>query len=223
MRHLLTRYVIVIVTLALGGVVVTLTTANGVRAQGGRPSTPVQIVSPVPVPITGNVGLSGSAEVQVTNTPTVSISGTPAVTIGNAATAPVNVRNVDNPAHQPVEINFDENMDEGAGQTFCPIAVYTVPAGKTLVIEYVNFFGIGPGSPVESLGFSIQGSFVDYVFITEQRGHSQIGSLFYTVNEPTRIYFGPSATVSLCAFRGSVKTGFMTARAKLSGHLVDGL
>ena len=65
-------------------------------AAGEKPS-PVTIVSPVPIPISGNVGVSGTPTVQIGNTSpvpvsgTVGIAGTPTVTIQNSATAPLYV------------------------------------------------------------------------------------------------------------------------------------
>jgi hypothetical protein len=192
---------IAVTALALFGFVGSLTNPDDAGAQS---PVPVRIVAPVPLPVVGNV----------------TIAGTPTVTVGNTVANPLFGRSADNPALQPVEIGFDQTMSDGAGQTACPISVYTVPAGKTFVLEYVHLFGIGPSVP-ESLGFSIQGSAGDYPFVTAQRGDSQIGNLFYALTEQTRIYFGPSATVNICAFRGSVKSNFMTARATLSGYLVN--
>ncbi len=106
---------------------------------------------------------------------------------------------VNNPAYQPVTIDFNETMPPGAPQTNCPITVYTVPSGKRLVIEYVNFLGLGPNTPLESVTFQITFGFasVSYTFLLERRGEGQSGSQLYGYSETTRIYFGPGENVNL--------------------------
>ena len=102
--------------------------------------------------------------------------------------------------------------------------LYDVPAGKRLVLEYVNMHGIGPSSPVETLLVTLRGTpqtSPSYVFVVENRGDTQIGSLLYTHSERVRVYFEGGETVSMCATRGSLSIGSMTVRAKLSGYLVD--
>src|SRR5262245_58718870 len=63
-------------------------------AQNPNPgSAPVNIVAPLPLPVTGSTTVSG----------TVAISGTPNVKVTNPATDPVIVRDADNPARRPFQ------------------------------------------------------------------------------------------------------------------------
>lgn len=88
------------------------------------PATPVQVTNtsanPVPVTVQGSTTISGS--VQVTNTPTV--------TIGNTSTSPVLV--------QPAGIPYSFDKVASCNQYNCVSDFPVVPAGKMLVITYVN-------------------------------------------------------------------------------------
>src|SRR5215470_13584327 len=62
-------------------------TSQPATPQGARPSTPVEIVAPVPVPVSGSLG----------------ISGTPNVVVANTTSSPVVVSDADNPAKSPFQ------------------------------------------------------------------------------------------------------------------------
>jgi len=76
-------------------------------------------------------------EVKVINTPAeavpVAVQGTPSVTVGNAPSQPVPTRGVDEPARQPVQRTG--LLIFAAGDQIKEQTLYTVPAGKRLVIE----------------------------------------------------------------------------------------
>lgn len=76
-------------------------------------------------------------EVKVINTPAeavpVEVQGTPSVTVGNALSQPVPTRSVDDPALQPVQRTG--LLIFAAGEQIKEQTLYTVPAGKRLVIE----------------------------------------------------------------------------------------
>ena len=63
----------------------------------------------------------------------VPIAGT--INVGNLVSNPLPVRDVDNPARQPVQGAATCSVFEGGS---CQRAIYVVPAGKRLVIEYAS-------------------------------------------------------------------------------------
>ena len=80
-----------------------------------------------PVPVTGSL------------TGTVTVTNTPQVTVTNE----VRVRSADNAARQAVTILFGTNSTSGSGFQFWEKGnLYTVPAGKRLVIEDFDAQGI---------------------------------------------------------------------------------
>jgi hypothetical protein len=209
----------------LAAVILVLAIAGSLMqpAQASQPLAvqPVLVTNTaVPISVSGTpaVAISGTPTMAISGTPTVAISGTPDVNFSNSAAAPLYVKQVDN--HEPLSIYFDQTMANGQAQTPCASDSYTVPAGKRLVVEDVNLQGIGSDPTVETLGFAIYKGFNGYTFITQQRGSSVMGSLFYTLAQPTRIHFDEGAGVRICAFRGAATSGSMTARAWVTGYLV---
>jgi hypothetical protein len=104
------------------------------------PSAPVTVenTSSNPVPVTGNLGISGTANVNITNTVPVSITNTPVpVTTG---------------VQEPVHIyGYCET-----GGLACPSPVlYTVPTGKRLVVEYFSCNSYIDGAFVETGGYTM--------------------------------------------------------------------
>src|SRR5947207_4073698 len=84
----------------------------------------ISLIAAVSPSSTRGQGNSGNApppfNVNVVNTP-LPVTGT--ISVGNLGDAPLPVRDVDNPARQPVQFEFNGLND------------YQVPAGKRLVIE----------------------------------------------------------------------------------------
>jgi hypothetical protein len=102
--------------------------------------------NPVPVQATGTLPVheQGTANVNVTNTVPVSgsvgITGTPSVSLSGTPT--VKTTAVDNPAFQPVEV--EGSVVDGSDTTIADKAIYTVPAGKELVIQQVQMQSVLP-------------------------------------------------------------------------------
>ena len=127
------------------------------------------------------------------------------VTVANS---PLSTTAADNPARQPVEVQeFLHNP--GVTTTF-----YTVPAGKRLVIEYVNIVSNAPNDPNQ------------YSFIVI---HNGVYTNFSLVPDGSP-YVAASQRVMLYAGAGSDVTGFFQYSGSntspniyctISGHLVD--
>ena len=115
------RYSRRVVAAAAGAALVALLLA--VPLQAAPPQQDVTVVNttaqPVPVAVQG--------------TPSVAIQGTPSVTVGNTNAQAIPTRRADEPALQPVQRTALVII--GAGDQIEEATLYTVPAGKRLVIE----------------------------------------------------------------------------------------
>jgi hypothetical protein len=102
--------------------------AQGAAAQGAGPASGLNVnVVNTPLPVTGNIGLSGS------------------VTVGNPATNPVLVRSVDN-AGTPFQIRGFGDFNSGGAAIF---DIATVPAGMRMIIEHTSSsIDVDPGAVV---------------------------------------------------------------------------
>jgi hypothetical protein len=185
------------------------------EAQNPNPgSAPVNIVSPLPLPV------------QITGSP--SISGT--VLVGNPVSNPVRVRDVNDGA-QPVHASLSCSIP-GGSIIGCTGTLYTVPSGKRLVIEYASLQAtcILPGQSASlRIGTSLGGVGVGHVISQAPAATSASGA--FGCNNPAgssrtaggqhvRIYADPLTSVSGEVLR---ETNFGTAQFTyaISGYLVD--
>jgi hypothetical protein len=105
-----------------------------------KPS-PVTIVSPVPVPISGNVGVTGTPTVQIGNTNpvpvsgNVGISGTPTVAIQNSAAAPLYTTDPAAATRAPFKLPMV--FPFAAGSLGSDLNRLTVPDGMRIEVESV--------------------------------------------------------------------------------------
>jgi hypothetical protein len=112
-----------------------------------------------PIPVNGNVSVSGTANVNVTNP----------VTVANTAAAPIPVV-VTNPAPpvtitQPALEVASGYCNRGAinGVVRCPL--YTVPAGKRLIVDQVSYYVTHDiGVSTDELIYGLDNSAGDYMF-----------------------------------------------------------
>src|SRR5262245_51844829 len=119
------------VSLSTVALAVTLALTPQHTSAAAPASSQVQVVntSAQPVPVNGTVGATQSGAWNV------GINGTPTVTIGNAPTAPIPTRNVDEYDRQPFQQSIAVQLM--AGEQSDISSTITVPAGKRLVIENV--------------------------------------------------------------------------------------
>jgi len=123
-------------------------TAKPSFAQSPKGPADVHVVNaatdPVPVSMTGthSVNVANTPNVNISNTPNVNVSSLPAVQIGNAPanSIPVTVQNFPVSQQAPQPITFNQLLSVPANQFFGNFqTVYTVPAGKRLIIDFVSF------------------------------------------------------------------------------------
>jgi len=169
---------------------------------------PVEIVAPLPVPVSGSLG----------------ISGTPNVNVSNTAASPALTRDVENPARAPFQASLCTNATFGGGtpQTCIPPNSFTVAAGRRLVIEYVeadcaqtgvNFLEVDLGTNVGGVGSSYKLHLAFNVFDNRFLDGSQI----------TRIYAdaGTIVGIGMSAGSGGGTPGSVACNLRLSGYSIS--
>ncbi len=154
--------------------------------------------------------------VEVVNTPAEPVPVTGTVNVGNGGGHPLPVRDVDNPARQPV------HSDGFCGGKGCRATLYTVPAGKHFVIEYISMFAEMPVGEVAYfyLETFIEGRLVAHWFpMTAPAAVFRDGGA--SVGQQVRLYADSGTTVTTVASHSGtvgVDGGFTFS---ISGYLVD--
>jgi hypothetical protein len=180
--------------LALVGAISVLTPRSGFGQKASTQPTPI----PPPV------------NVNVVNTP-LPVTGT--ISVGNLGDSPLPVRDVDNPARQPVSATA--NCSESTG-TNCEATIYSVPAGKRLVIEYVSFQARVPFGQVAYM--SITGG---PYFPFSQPAVSFPGANVVRFAEQVRLYSEPGTTLVVQGERTGSGLSSTNFSFFISGYLVD--
>jgi hypothetical protein len=136
--------------------------------------------------------------------------GTVQTTAGLAAGQTLLVRDLDNPARQPVAFKF--------------FGDYTVPAGKRLVIEYVSGFYLLPTDatlqPVNSIHIGTvvnNQSYAHYALAHRSTIDTANSRTHYTVGQSLRIYADPGTQVEL----QGIPNNIIVVSITFSGYLVD--
>jgi hypothetical protein len=135
----------------------------------------------------------------------------------------VPVKDQDNPARQPVTAKFTCTMAAGADSCFG--ASYSLPAGKTLVMEAITFRSLSTFF-TGKLFCTIQGNtsptFTDVYFSPTFIGRiTPISSDIHVANLQTKVYFStPGSSVNMYCSRDTTVAS-LDATGFLFGHLVD--
>lgn len=180
-------------------------------------NTPAQ-----PVPVAGNVGITGTPTVNAKQSGawSVGITGTPTVQVGNDPDNPALMRDIDRPTAQPFQYHAVVTLEEGQmGQN----ASIPIPVGKLLVIEHVSAYGAAAASQrIQTLAIhthvapdnTLRPHYLQYV-----KQEAGVGNFDYTVSQQTRIYADTPGAAAY-VFR-AVSTGTATFRFTVSGYFVD--
>ena len=190
------------------------------------PDTPVSVTntSANPVPVTGSVNVSGSVTGTVTGT--VGLEPGASVMIDSTVGDPVRVRNV-NDAIQPVQVSTT-CLTSTLG---CLPTIYTVPAGKRLVIEYASLgVCILPGqSATLNIATTTSGQSANHYLNgtppAAGPGTAAIGcnsgpSSFVATGQQVKIYADAGTGVVVTGDRNSTD-GSANFHFSISGYLVD--
>ena len=166
-------------------------------------------------------GFSGpTASAPTSQTQNVNVVNTPTVKIDNSI--PLVMRDVDNPVRQSFEASSDVLIQ--AGQHDGSLSIVTVPAGKTLVVEYIS---LSTGLTNQRLvSASIQwrlgeqqGGGPHFVTLTDQ-GADFFGQEVFVASQSTRLYFREGSNVVLRVERNTT-AGPASVFMSLSGYLVN--
>jgi hypothetical protein len=103
------------------------------QGRGGGPTVTIDPAQ-LPLPVTGNSTVSGTVSATQSGPWNVGISG-------NSVANPLQIRDVDRPGNQPA-MGGDQCIASGSRCNFD--SLYTVPAGKRLVVEYASASGLLP-------------------------------------------------------------------------------
>ena len=130
------------------------------------------------------------------------------------------IRDSDNPARQPFNVHLERDLPKGQLQTACPTTLYTVPAGKELVVEYVSLWAVSQNPETPNIAISRPGVQTEYLFFLQRKGTNEIGWPLYGASESTRLYFSSRDTVNYCVTRDQ-NTDDLGYRIRLAGYLVS--
>ena len=204
------------VLVAVGAVVGTLLVALPVQA-AGQPPLDVRVVNttaePVPVAVEG----TPIVKVDTTAQPVaVAVQGTATVKLDT--TTPIVVRNADEPARSAVA-TVDVILI-AAGADFGQSALYTVPAGKRLVLQAEtakSFLDAGITDLIAIVAATGSSAFVP------QREYGQFAGQGYVWagNAGALVYADPGTTVHATVKLSAPATGGARIEVGFSGYLVD--
>ncbi len=201
---------------------VTVQNANNNPVPTTVTNTPtVNVTGTVPVTVSGtpsvNATITGTPNVNatITGTPNVAVTS-PVGTAGPSNTTGVLIKNLDNPARQP----FLQGLtctSPAAGAGFCT-ASFAVPAGKRLVIEYLQFNSVESASTtlVYQLIPIVTGFGQPWLFAPGPKLAN--GTLL--AEHQVRLYADAGSSVSFTGYATS-NAGNVTFSMLLSGYLVN--
>lgn len=183
--------------------IVSITSAVGLLA--------IAVVLLCPELVSGQ-GQGGGGETQKTQN----------VTIVNRPINPVPVRDVDNPARQPVSAEVELTLIDGFQNTAG--VIYAVPPGKSLVIEYFSARAKLPhAQAIAEIGCTINQSNAPSVSTYFEATHmtSTSAQEFFVSSKLVRIYAGSESHVSVFLKRLPLATGTGEVLFSIQGYLVD--
>ncbi|SRR6266545_1290746 len=132
------------------------------------------------------------------------------------------VRDVDNPAHQPVQANMACVAQNVLG---CSETIYTVPPGKRLVIEFVSMEADLTADQVAQMTMrtTVDGAEVTHRFpLTEPARVFQGEAVVAPISQQVRLYADAGTNVEMKARRNNVGAALNAFfRFSISGYLVD--
>jgi hypothetical protein len=189
-----------------------VTVQSAFSAQTSPPGPDVRVINTQTNPV----------PVSVINFPT----GTNTVNVSSSTNAPLLVRDVDNPARQPaVRLADDVNVLVGETQAFKQM--YTVPAGKRLVIEFVSVrtFVLPPGQKLfVEVGVSDGQTTYDINLAPTLVGTFTVGNGVQgdhsAISQQTRLYANAGDTVRAFVQKND-DVGAGQATITVMGYLVD--
>jgi hypothetical protein len=215
------NHLIVAAALSLLAAIGTFMNSNQAAAQGPPDGLAVKIVNPVPVPVTGSTTVSGAVAATQSGAWNVGILGSPNVTVANPSGNPVQVRDV-NEASQPVAAPGGSPFP--GGTNFVVLPLYTVPAGKRLVIEYFSGECFLPAGQTAVASVRYPSGILLQHWLTASPPATGPAGPFSTITSfggPLRAYVDPGSLVEAIVVTNANVTDQSRCNATISGHLVN--
>jgi hypothetical protein len=192
----------------------TMMNRQAAQAAGG-PS--VTIESPIPLPVTGTVAVTGSTTVSGTVAATqsgtwnVGLTGTPNVNVANPATAPALFLNVEDPGR----VAYQAVAKGGCGPVGSCFAGFSlVPANHRLVIQHISVkgvTGVAPANVLVELHVNLPGIGADDFSATAT------ASPIFVFDQPVLLYVDAGA-FALVDVSGA---GITSIEVNLAGYMLD--
>lgn len=200
MNNKLKKYLSVAAVFSLLWITGTIVNTHAASAQGPQiPAAPVNIVNPLPVPVSGTVSVGNlgntTIPVSVTNFPaTQQVSGT--VNVGNLPSLQsITVTNA--PGSSP----FTGSLDPGTSQFPVPVTIGNNKSVQALVVTEVSGFCTGIGFFNLGLQDFLGGTEVNrYYFRVQDVGTGSVPgnlSVFPILAQQSQIYFAPGHSIVL--------------------------
>jgi hypothetical protein len=204
MRHqaIIGGLLIVAVGVVLGATVFRTDIA---QATGLSPSVTVANTASNPVPVLEQNVDGKNIRVHEEGTANVNVSGT------------ASTRSADNPAFQPVRLvtgglcGSNDQCDNGPG--------FTVPAGKTLVVEFASLYALLPLGQNAKFTLIDDGGGPDLSQFADVIPDEQAGAV-HVANQTMRAYLDSGHTLEITVEQFGA-TGSGRWHAEISGYLVD--
>ena len=200
MKRLMILGIIACVALLVGS-------ASVIGGPAGPPGgLDVNVVNPVPLPVTGDVNATVTGDVNVGNTPE----------------DPLYVRDVDHPARASVIEGCSFFIDNGEETDVCRFV--DVELGKRLVVEFISgvvWIPTGRTALAETLISSSSGFFSNHYLIQALQRTNVTGNDHYVVSQPFRIYIDEEKHLSVRVLRNPDDAGTVSGEFWITGHLVD--
>ena len=147
--------------------------------------------------------------------------GTVQVTAGLTPNQTVLVRDLDNPARQAVHAKASCTINPTTSS--CDAAIFDVPSGKRLVIEYASadLFGLSFGKVLSlTITTTLTGARSPIAFLRGSPGVPRPGGGLVSLGQQVRIYADAGTVVSVRGVRAE-DTGTSSCNFSISGYLVD--
>ena len=175
----------------------------------------VNIVNPLPVPVTGTTTVSGTVAATQSGLWSVGITGTPNVNVANPATAPALFLNVNDPGRIPYQ-SFA--VGPNTCSNLCEIIFPAVPDGHRLVIQHVSV-----NSQISTASAVVQvvvagGNGANSFFLVTPQGNSTLG--FVDADQPVLEYVD-SRQMPLVAIKLNLATFNGQPGATITGYMLD--